>query len=103
VDAAMHVGVGLGVVARLALDHAARLLAGGGVVEIDQRLAMHAAFEDRKVAAQAHHVEGGALINRRFHADLPFRPCADDQCSVIPAKAGIQFVLRKPGFRLSPE
>ena len=55
---AVNVGIELGVVARLAIDHALRLLAGGGVVEVDEGLAVHAAVQDREILAQPRHVEG---------------------------------------------
>jgi hypothetical protein len=57
VHAAMHVGMmALGVVA-FRLDHGPRALAGGAVVQVDQRLAVHAALQDREVGANALHVQ----------------------------------------------
>src|SRR5450432_421078 len=43
---------------RKALDHGPRLLRGGGVVEIDERLAIGALGENGKVSAQRFDVEG---------------------------------------------
>jgi hypothetical protein len=51
VDGAVHVGVAGLVVVRHRLDHRERLLAGGGRVEIHERVPVHDAGQDRKVAA----------------------------------------------------
>ena len=51
VHAAMDVGVFGFVVADDAVDHGAGLLRGGGVVEIDQRLAVRGGVEDREIGA----------------------------------------------------
>src|SRR5690606_22832594 len=51
------VGVVLAVVAIQRLDHRARLLRGGGVVEVGERLPVHDAGEHGEVGADAIHVE----------------------------------------------
>src|SRR6185503_7861928 len=51
VDRAMNVGVGGLVVARHGFHHRARLLAGGGGVQIDERVAVDDPRQDREVAA----------------------------------------------------
>ena len=51
VQAAVDVGVLLGIGPRHRVDHRLRLLRRGAVVEIDQRPSVHLAREDRKVAA----------------------------------------------------
>ena len=51
VQAAVDVGVFLGIGPRHRVDHRLRLLRRGAVVEIDQRPPVHLAREDRKVAA----------------------------------------------------
>ena len=51
VDAAVDVGVARLVKARDGVDDGARLLGRGGVVEVDERLAVHAGGEDREIAA----------------------------------------------------
>ena len=55
VHAAVDVGVVGGVETRDGVDHRARLLRRGGVVEVDERLAVHLLGEDREVGAQAVH------------------------------------------------
>ena len=52
VDAAMDIGVVVLVVMAQGVEHRARLLRGGGVVEIDQRLAVNLLVEDREIGAQ---------------------------------------------------
>src|SRR5207245_2186390 len=56
-DAAVNVGVDLRVVAGEGLDHRLRLLRGRGVVEIDERLAVHLLAEDGKIAPHLLDVE----------------------------------------------
>ena len=56
----VNVGIELRVVARLTIEHALRLLAGGGVIEVHERLAVHGPAQDRKILAQPRHVEGRA-------------------------------------------
>jgi len=51
VDAAVDVGVDGGVSVGDGIDDAARLLRGGGIVEIDQRAAIHLAGEEGKVGS----------------------------------------------------
>ena len=65
VQAAMHVGVVVLVVVAQRLDHRARLLRRGRVVEIDQRLAVHLFVQDREVLADRGPVDGSA---RKFRA-----------------------------------
>ena len=55
----MDVGVVVLVVAAQGVDDRARLLRGGRVVEVDQRLAVDLLLQDREVVADAAHVERG--------------------------------------------
>ena len=57
VRGAVNVGIFVRVEIAQAVDHALRLLRGGGVVEPDQRLAVDALLQDRKIAANGLHVE----------------------------------------------
>ena len=66
VQAAMHVGVVVLVIMPERIEHRARLLRRGRVVEIDQRLAMHLLVEDREVLANRGPIDGSAgdLVHR---------------------------------------
>ena len=64
VDAPVDVGVLGGVEARDGVDDRAWLLAGGGVVEVNQRLAAYPLREDREVLPQLFDVERG--VGRRW-------------------------------------
>ncbi len=57
VHATMDVGIERGVVMCLAVDHALWLLAGGCVVQIDQRLAVDRLPQDGEIPAQPHDVQ----------------------------------------------
>ena len=57
VQAAVHVGVGAAHRAGHRFDHRFRLLRAGGVVEIDQRPAVHLARQDRKLRAHGVDIE----------------------------------------------
>jgi hypothetical protein len=57
--AAMNVGAIDGVELDDGVDDGLRLLRGGGVVEIDQGLAVDSLLEDREVFAEFGDVEGG--------------------------------------------
>ena len=57
VHAAVHVGVGGGVEVDQRVDHLARLLGGGRVVEVDQPPAVDLALKDREVGADTLDVE----------------------------------------------
>jgi hypothetical protein len=70
VHAPVHVGVDRLVVAVDRVDDVPGLLAGGGVVEIDQRLAAHGTAEQREIRPHPVGVEGGADRRRRL---VPFR------------------------------
>ena len=59
VDAAVHVGVVALVVRRDGVDHRPRLLRAGRVVQVDDRLAVRRLAQDRKVLADALHVQRG--------------------------------------------
>src|SRR5438094_144244 len=59
VNAAVDVGVVGLVVAAQRLQDGARLLRGGGVVQVDQGLAVDLLLQDREVCADAVHVEHG--------------------------------------------
>ena len=67
VQAAMHVGVFALVGLRHAIEHLPRLLRRGGVVEIDQRLAVDLQRQRRKIRAHAVDVVG-AVRDCRMHA-----------------------------------
>ena len=57
----MHIGVVILVEAAQRLDDGAGLLRSGGVVQINQGMAMHLLVEDGKILAQGFHVEEGGL------------------------------------------
>ena len=69
VGAAMDVGVGLLVVSSGNVENGGGLLDGGGVVEIDKRLAVNLGGEDGKLVADGERVEGhdvaleGGILN----------------------------------------
>jgi hypothetical protein len=65
VDAAVDVGVLLGVIALERLDHHRRLLGSRGVIEIGQRSAAHGTSQDREVLAAGGDVERGHEAERR--------------------------------------
>ena len=70
VHAPVDVGVLGGVEPGDRVDDAPGLLAGGGVVEVDQRLAAHPLREDREILAQPLDVERGTVAEAvRGHAD----------------------------------
>ena len=56
----MHIGVVVLVVVPERIDHRPRLLRRRGVIEIDQRLAVHLLVEDREVLADRIPIEGAA-------------------------------------------
>ena len=66
VQAAMHVGVFGGVGLLDAVEHLFRLLRRGGVVEIDERLAVDLHRQGREILADARHVIG--TVGRRRDA-----------------------------------
>ena len=68
VGAAMDVRIVVLVKVRNRVDHALRLLRGGGVVEPGQRLAVDLLPQDGKVLADRRHIEGP---RRRRFADVP--------------------------------
>ena len=61
-QAAMHIGVFMLVDMGHALDHLPRLLRRGGIVEIDERLAVGLFAQDRKILAHLDRVEGSRSI-----------------------------------------
>ena len=63
-DAAVNVGVVLGVVATDRVDHAPGLLRCGGVVQIDQRATIDRLLEDRKLATNTVDVQIGCRTRR---------------------------------------
>ena len=65
-QAAMHVGIFGGIGVLEALEHCLRLLRRGGVVEIDERLAIDLHREDREIRADASYVVG-AVGHCRMH------------------------------------
>ena len=62
VDAAMDVGVLLGVVAGQAIDHGLRLLRRRGVVEVHERLAVDPLPQDREVLTDRRHIQRGCAL-----------------------------------------
>src|SRR5258707_73070 len=72
----MHVGVGVGVVVDECVDDLAWLLGRRRVVQIDQRPAVDQSLQDRKVGADARHVDrrGGiwSEINPEHGEIIPF-------------------------------
>ena len=58
--AAMDVGIVRPVEAFLGLDHCQRLLAGGGIIEINEGLPMHLLLQNREVLAHASYVKDSA-------------------------------------------
>ena len=57
VNAPMDVGVVLRVIVHQGVDDRLRLLAGRGVIKINQRLAVHLLLEDGKVLADFPHIK----------------------------------------------
>ncbi|MCY1203121.1 hypothetical protein D9M72_146200 [compost metagenome] len=57
--AAVDIGVERGIVMRFGIDHALRLLGGGGVVQIDQRLAVDGLAQDREILPQPLYLRAG--------------------------------------------
>ena len=76
-QAAMHVGVFAGIGLHHAVEHRLRLLRGGGVVEIDQRLAIDLQRQRREILPHLRHVIG-AVADRRMlgHALASSQRCA---------------------------
>ncbi len=77
----MHRAADVGVVAAVELihraDHLHRLLAGVGIVEIDQRLAVHFAHQQREVEADAVPVGGaGAFFDRARRGQVHATPAS---------------------------
>ncbi|KAG1252062.1 hypothetical protein G6F68_011964 [Rhizopus microsporus] len=82
----MHRAADIGVVAAVELvhraDHLHRLLAGVGIVEIDQRLAMHFAHQQREVEADAVPVGGaGAFFDRARRGQVHATPASTSALS----------------------
>ncbi len=78
VQPAVHVGVFGGIGVLQAIEHGLRLLRRGGIVEIDERLAVDLQREDRKILADAVHVIR-AVAHRRVHrSSLPRPEPGDD-------------------------
>ena len=67
----MHVRVLVRVVANQSIEHHLRLLRRRGVVEIDERLAVREGAQDRKVFADAAHVERRPCQRDRRHRCSP--------------------------------
>src|SRR5579872_5049029 len=84
---AVDIGVVLLVVLRDAVDHRGRLLGGGRVVQIDQRLPMDEGFQDGEVLAELPHVVGGMGMEAGRHAPPAIRarhpPTCDRTASVL--------------------
>ena len=87
VDAAVDVGVLRRVVALEAIDDRAGFLARGGVVEIDERLAVGGGGEDGEVRAQACGVEGAGRARSRCFPDA--RHAAPASASGTPRRCRI--------------
>ena len=67
-QAAMHIGIFVGIGVCHRVNNGLRLLRRGAVVEIDQRLAIHFARENREVGADGLDVEGKGHFGRLSHA-----------------------------------
>ena len=79
VDAAVHIGVGVEVLVAHGVEHAHRLLRRGGVVEINERLAVHLTGEYREV--------GPHLINIVHHSNSSMGyPCSLGAQTLQPAQ-----------------
>jgi hypothetical protein len=80
--ATVHVGVDRGVVRALGLDHTARLLAGRGVVEVHQRLAMHQLLQDRELRTDLLHIVSLLFdrVSRGVHRASSFASISDARC-----------------------
>ena len=76
-QAAMHIGVFVLVDMGDALDHLPRLLRRGGVVEIDEILAIGLFGEDRKVAADRLDIIGRGRFGQERLVHLPRLPSAE--------------------------
>ena len=95
VHAAVDVGVALFVDVALGLDHGPRLLGRGGVVEVDQGLAVDRLRKDREVAADRLDVVGGGrLAQHRAHAIT----AASGATSLRPSS--VSTVRRTEGMRM---
>src|SRR5690606_2463525 len=74
------------------VDHRLRLLSGCSIVEINERLAVDLAREDREVAADRLHVVGPVfdflvhVSQRQRRAPLP-QPCSANQASSLVSRA----------------
>ena len=102
VHAAMDIGVIEAIVVVQRLDHRRRLLGGGGVVEVHQRLAVHHLAQNREIRAHARDIEPGgrrldnvqARLVHRIHTSSSsriVRPCsrrAIRRCSSCRRTAG---------------
>ena len=73
VHAAVDVGVGLAVEARLGLDHRRRLLCGGAVVEVGEAAAMHRPRQDGEVGGEVQDGRLRAGIARSVHSSSSSR------------------------------
>ena len=76
---AMDIGIFVLIGVDHALDHRARLLRRGRIVEIDQRLAIGPLGQDREIRADPLDVEGGRFSPDWFMRSLPRRAGARDR------------------------
>src|SRR5207249_3086382 len=85
VDAAMHVGVVVLVVVPQLVQDGARLLRGGGVIEIDEPFSVDRLAEDRKLLAQPFDLQAArcALLARQHgRAKLNAHGTSSPSCSI---------------------
>src|SRR5690606_33593498 len=77
VEAAVNIGIFIGIGVRHRVDHGLRLLGGGAVVEVDERLAVDRAGQDREVTADRLDIVRCA-IDYLVHR---LTPCGDAACA----------------------
>src|SRR5437588_4286163 len=80
-QSAMHIGVFVLVIISNNVEHSARLLGAGGVVEVDQRMAVHALPQNRKILSERRPIElsagrlvHGIICSMRWLAPVDSRP-----------------------------
>src|SRR5262245_6842961 len=83
----MQPAMNIGVVGRVKiterLNHCKRFLSRGRIVQIDERLAMNLACEDRKILSYLSNVESWTELNRSAHCSSSVREsCARSNVSI---------------------
>src|SRR5689334_16301150 len=85
----MHVGVVVRIVIDKRIDNGLRFLAGGGVIEINQRLAVNFLAENRKIFTNSVDIEGANRSAQKFGmnaheaASTRRRECSSDSKSAF--------------------